>query len=258
MRKITTLCILLLLMLTARADFHDLSLSVTVKIQTNGSAQVTELIKLSVDPGSKDLYNRSIYARELTIMDWQQITKSQYLRQHILSSTAARNVRVTPQDLESYSYLLQSTAVIKLEYEVDKVVVVNHTGPRTITYTFDKSVLSFQPSPSGSVLPRDNELTIIIPPDAVVTSLSPDPTEPAVTKNYLNQVIGVSNFTWKGTVPLMDFSLVFVREEPIDVEVRRFFEEITTAFIQFSLSLPGAVVLLLVVLFIILLAMRKR
>ncbi|MEM3555642.1 MAG: hypothetical protein QXF56_02920 [Candidatus Micrarchaeia archaeon] len=257
MRK-TTIFILLLLTLVARADFHDLSLSVTVKIQTNGSAEVTELIKLGVDPGSTDLYNRSIYARELTIMDWQQTTKSEYLRQHIISSSPARNMRITPQDLETYSFVTQSTAIIKLEYEVDGVVMVNHTGPRTITYTLNKAALSFQPSPSGPVLPRNNELTIIIPPDAVVTSLYPDPTEPEVKRNYLNQVLGVSNFTWKGTVPLMEFTLVFTREEPIDVEVRRFFEEVAASFIAFSLSLPGAVVLLLLLAFVVLMAMRKR
>lgn len=257
MRKTAILLILVMLALTSRADFYDLSLSVVVRVQTNGSLHVTEFVKLGVDPSSTDLYNRSIYSRELTIMDWQQITKSQYLRQHILSPTGARNLRITPQDLETYSYLTRSTAVIKLEYEVDGVVAINYTAPRTLTYTFNRSALSFQPSPSGQVLPRYNELTIILPPDAVVTALSPDPTEPQVTRNYLNQITGVSNFTWKGTVPLMDFTLQFTREEPIDVEVRRFFEELALTTLNFVLSLPGALLLLLLIA-AILLAVHKR
>jgi hypothetical protein len=257
-RKLCILMVLVLLMLTVRADFYDLSLSVTVKVNVNGTVHVTEVVKLSMDPSSEDLYNRSIYSRELTIMDWQQITNSQYLRQHIFSTVATKNMRITPEDLTQYSFGSLSAAEIKLEYDIDKVVTVNQSGPRTLSYTFNKSSLSFEPSPSGQVLPRNNELTIIIPPDSLVTSISPDPTEPTITRDYLDQVRGLSNFTWRGTVPLMEFNLVFIREEPIDVEVRKFFDDVERSAINLLLSPSGAMLTVLVLLAVIYMAMSKR
>jgi hypothetical protein len=258
MRKLCILLVLTLLMLPTGGNFYDLSLSVTVKINQNGSAHVTEKVTLSLDPSSEDLYNRSIYSRELTIMDWQQITGSQYLRQHILSPMAPRNMRIVPEDIRRYTYENLSTANIKLDYDIDKIVTINQTGPRTLLYAFDSSALSFQPSPSGQVLPRNNDLTIIIPPDSIVTSISPDPSEPAIKRDYLEQVRGVSNFTWSGTVPLMEFELAFTREESMDVEVRNFFQNLEGSMLSLLLSPSGIVLTLLVVLIVAYLVLNKR
>jgi len=258
MRKICVFLALALLMLASRANFYDLSLSVVVRVNINGSVHVTERVYLALDPSSEDPYNRSIYSRELTIMDWQQITQSQYLRQHIFSTSAARNLKIVPENMRQYSLGNMSTATIKLDYDLDKVVLVNQTGPRTLSYSFNKSALSFEPSPSGQVLPKDNELTIMIPPDSVVTALSPEPYEPPITRDYMDRVTGVSNFTWMGTIPLMDFELVFTREEPIDVEVRRFFEDLESTAVGILLSPPGFLLMLLVLVAIAYLALVKR
>lgn len=246
-RKLCVLMALVLLMLTSRANFYDTSLAVTLKVNLNGSAHVTEKVSLYLDQSSEDLYNRSIFSRELTIMDWQQITHSEYLRQHIVSSVAARNMRIAPEDVVRYAYGDLSSANIKLEYDIDKVVTINQTGPRTLLYTLNSSSLSFQPSPSGPVLPRNNNLTILIPPDSVVASISPDPTEPAIQRDYSGYVRGLSNFTWRGTVPLMEFQLTFNREEPMDVEVMDFFDSVGGSALRLLLSAPGIVLILLVI-----------
>lgn len=245
-RKLCILFVLVLLALAVRADFHDLSLSVTVKINTNGSAHVTERVRLAIDPSSVDIYNQSMYSRNLTIMDWQQITSSKLLRQHIFSPVSVSNIKVVPENLNSYSFSATSAAVIRLDYELEKFVPINQTGPRTLLYTFNRSSFSFEHSPSGQILPQDTELTIIIPPDSIVTSISPDPDEPSITRDYLGQVMRVSNFTWRGTIPLMDFELTFTREEPIGVEVSRFFEDIEMNALSFILSTPGIILTLLV------------
>lgn len=258
MRKLCVLLAFVMLMSLLNASFYDISLGVTVKINLNDSAHVTEKVMLSLDPTSEDLYNRSIYARQLTIMDWQQITQSQNLRQHIVSSSAARNLRITPEDIEPFAYGSRAGANIILEYDVDNIVMVNQTGPRTLLYTLNSSVLSFQPSPSGQVLPRGNDLTIIIPPDSIVTSISPDPTSPVIQKNYADQVIGISNFTWSGTVPLMEFQFAFTREEPMDVEVMDFFQNLEQMAINILLSAPGIVLTLLVIIAVVLFVFSKR
>ncbi|NYZ79311.1 hypothetical protein H0N99_04140 [Candidatus Micrarchaeota archaeon] len=258
MRKLCFLLALALLVPLLGASFYDMSLSVTVKINTNGSAHVTENVLLALDPSSEDLYNRSIYSRELTIMDWQQITQSQYLRQHIISSIAARNLRVTPEDIQPYTYGSRSGADVKLDYDVDNIVMINQTGPRTLQYLFNSSSLSFQPSPSGQVLPRNNNLTIIIPPDSLVTSISPDPTEPAIQRDYAGQVRGVSSFIWRGTVPLMEFHFAFTREQSMDVEVMNFFENLEGMAIGILLSAPGIVLTLLIIVAVAFLALSKR
>ncbi|NYZ76675.1 hypothetical protein H0N98_05515 [Candidatus Micrarchaeota archaeon] len=258
MRKLCILLALALFMPFLGASFYDVSLSVTMKINTNGSAHVTEKVMLSLDTSSEDLYSRSIYSRELTIMDWQQITNSQYLRQHIISSVAARNMRITPEDVRPFAYGSRSGASIKLEYDVDKIVAINQTGPRTLLYALNSSALSFQPSPSGEVLPRNNDFTIIIPPGSVVTSISPDPTQPAIQRDYADQVRGVSNFTWSGTVSLMEFKFAFTREEPMDVEVRNFFENLESMAISIMLSAPGIVLMLFVILAAAFFVLRTR
>jgi len=258
MRKLGVFLVLMLLALAVRADFHDLSLSVTVKISTNGSAHVTERVKLSIDPGSVDLYNRSIYSRNLTIMDWQQITNSQLLRQHIFSPVSVTNMKIVPENLNTYDFSTTSTAMIRLEYDLEKFMPINQTGPRIVLYAFNKSSFSFEHSPSGQVLPQNTELTIIIPPDSIVTAISPDPAEPSITRDYLGQVRGVSNFTWKGTIPLMDFELTFTREESIDVEVSRFFKDIEMNALSFVLSTPGIILTLLVLIAVAYLTLPKR
>ncbi len=258
MRKLCILLALALLMPLLGATFSDVSLVVTVKINLNGSAHVSEKVTLSLDPTSQDVYNSSIFSRQLTIMDWQQITNSQYLRQHIITSVAARNLRIVPEDVRPYTYGSLSTADIKLDYDIDGFVTINQTGPRTLLYTLDSSALSFQPSPSGQVLPRNNELTIIIPPDSIVTGISPDPTEPTIQKDYLDQVRGVSNFSWSGTVPINEFQFAFTREEPMDVEVRNFFQNLEGIAIGILLSAPGIVLTLLVVLAVVFLFLIKR
>jgi hypothetical protein len=258
MRKLGVFLALALFMLIARADFHDLSLNVTIKVNENGSVHVTEKVKLSIDLGSVDLYKGSIFSRNITIMDLQQITNSKLLRQHIFSSLATRNLRIVPENLNSYDFSNLSTAVIRLDYDIDKLVTLNQTGPRTVLYTFNKSSLSFEPSPSGQVLPNNNELAIIIPPDSVVTAISPDPTEPQITRDYSDHVRGVSNFTWRGTMPLMDFELAFTREEPIDVEVTRFFNNIEMNALSLLLSAPGIILTLFVLIAVAYLTLAKR
>ncbi|MCX6775615.1 MAG: hypothetical protein NT130_02085 [Candidatus Micrarchaeota archaeon] len=258
MRKLGIFLVVVLLMLAVRADFHDLSLSVTVKINTNGSAHVTERVRLTIDPSSVDIYNRSMYSRNLTIMDWQQITNSKLLRQHIFSPVSVSNMKVVPENLNNYSFSTASAAVIKLDYELEKFVPINQTGPRTVLYAFNKSSFSFEHSPSGQILPQDTELTIIIPPDSIVTSISPDPDEPSITRDYLGQVMRVSNFTWRGTIPLMDFELTFTREEPIGVEVSRFFEDIEMNALSFILSTPGIILTLLVLIAVVYITLPKR
>jgi hypothetical protein len=258
LRKLCILIVSLLLIPILGASFYDLSLSVTVKVNTNGSAHVTENVLLSLDPTSEGLYNQSIYSSELTIMDWQQITQSQYLRQHIISSSAARNLRITPKDTQPYIYGSRSGADIELDYDIDNIVMINQTGPRTLQYTFNSSLLSFQPSPSGQVLPRNNNLTIILPPDSLVTAISPDPTQPTIQRDYAGRVSGVSSFTWRGTVPLMEFQLVFTREQSMDVEVMNFFENLEGMAISILLSAPGIVLTLLIVVAVAFLALSKR
>ncbi len=258
MRKLCILLALALLIPLLGATFSDVSLVVTMKINLNGSAHVSEKVTLSLDQTAEDVYNRSIFSRELTIMDWQQITNSQYLRQHIISSVSARNLRIVPEDVRPYTYGSFSMADIKLDYDIDGAVTINQTGPRTLLYTLNSSALSFQPSPSGQVLPKNNELTIIIPPDSIVTSISPDPTEPIIKKDYLDQVRGVSNFTWSGTVPITEFQFAFTREEPMDVEVRNFFQNLEGMALSIILSAPGIVLTLLVVLAVAFLFLIKR
>jgi hypothetical protein len=250
--------VLALLVPLLGASFYDMSLNVVVKVNTNGSAHVTENVLLAIDPSSESLYNQSIYSTQLTIMDWQQITQSQYLRQHIISSTAARNLEITPRDITPYAYGSRSGADIELDYDVDNIATINQTGPRTLQYTFNSSSLSFQPSPSGQVLPRGNNLTIIIPPDSLVTNILPDPTKPVIQRDYAGEVSGVSTFTWSGTVPLMNFQLVFTREQSMDVEVMDFFNGLEATAIGILLSAPGIVLTLIVIVAVAFLVLRKR
>jgi len=247
MRKIAAFIAILLLLNFTKADFRDISLVVDISVNANGSAHVVELITLSVDASSEDLYERSILSRELTIQDWSQITKSSYIRQHILSTISPPRVRIIPEKLVRYGFNL-STAVVKIDYDIDGIFVMNKTGPRKTTYTFRRGVLSFENSPSGPVLPKYNDLVIRLPQDAIIMRIYPEPDEPVGIFNVTNNHIqGVSQITWKGTVPLNEFELVFVREEPLDVEVNEFFSEAQQAVVAIIFSQQGAILITLVV-----------
>jgi hypothetical protein len=248
MRQIAILLAILLLFNLTRADFRDLSLVVDININANGSAHVVETTTLSLDSSSEELYERSILSRELTIQDWSMLTKSTYIRQHILSAISTQRIRIVPEKLVRYGFNT-STAVIKIDYDIDGVLIMNKTGPRKTLYTFKKSVLSFENSPSGPVLPKYTDLVIRPPKDAIITHIYPEPDEP---KNIFNatssQIKGLSEITWKGTVPVSEFEFVFLMEEPLDVEVNEFFREAQKTVVAFVFSQPGAIIITLIVL----------
>ena len=248
MRKIAIVLAALLLLNLARADFRDLSLVVEMTINANGSAHVVETTTLSLDASSEELYENSILSTELTIQDWRMLTKSNYIRQHILSAISTQRIRIVPEKLVRYGFNM-STAVVKIDYDIEGILTMNKTGPRKTLYTFKNSVLSFENSPSGPVLPKYTDLVIRPPKDAIIIHLYPEPDNPPnILNTTSNQIKGLSEITWKGTVPLSEFELVFLMEEPLDVEVNEFFGEAQKTIANFVFSKPGAIIITFIVL----------
>lgn len=213
---------LVIMIPVSHASYSVTNLNVTMALNKNTSAQVTEILTLLISNNSAQQYTTNRVALNLTLSDWQSII-GPLLVQHIINpSKGIYNFKflpgsVTVIDGQNYAYLLMS-------YDVNNVTTVNQTAPRQFFYRFNSSVFNFEHGASGEVLNQNTTLTIILPTGAQIKSIYPIPDYPpsAFTNNYAN----TTRVSWLYGEPLSKFTLTFVTTEGIQAEVVNFFSQI--------------------------------
>ncbi|MDE1868985.1 MAG: hypothetical protein KGH60_03405 [Candidatus Micrarchaeota archaeon] len=206
----------------SHASYSVTNLNVTVALNKNTSAQVTEILTMIISNSSVQQYTTNRVALNLTLSNWQNII-GPLLVQHIINPyKGVYNFKFLPGSVtningQNYAYLLMS-------YEVSNVTVVNQTAPRNFVYRFNPAVFNFEHGASGQVLNPNTTLTIVLPSGSQIKSVYPIPDYPpsAFTNDYAN----TTRVSWLYGEPLSKFTLTFVITEGIQAEVVGFFGQI--------------------------------
>lgn len=223
----------------SHASYSVSSLNVTVALNKNTSAQVTEILTLLISNSSVQQYTTNRVALNLTLSNWQSII-GPLLVQHIINPTrGVYNFKFLPGSVtvingQNYAYLLMS-------YEVSNVTVVNQTAPRNFVYRFSPGVFNFEHGASGQVLNPNTTLTVVLPAGSQIKSVYPIPDYPpsAFTNNYAN----TTRISWLYGEPLSKFTLTFVITEGIQAEVVGFFGQIYSGLGIFTYLIIAIIIL---------------
>jgi hypothetical protein len=230
----------LLFLPVASASYTVTHLNVTISLNENTSAQVNEVLTVSMTNSSVVQYSVNRVALNLTLSNWQSIIGPSLVEHVINPGGSIYNFRFLPGP-EVIANGNQSTAYILLSYTVNNVTTVNQTAPRTFVYSFKPEVFNFEHAASGEVLAPDTTLTIDLPDGAVVKSLYPLPDYPL--SGFATNYAGVTSFSWMYGEPLEKFALAFVITESVQAEVANFFAGVYKTLGVFTYVIIAAVVL---------------
>lgn len=203
----------------AGASYTVKNINVTVMLNTNTSAQVTELLHVSISNTSVKQYSTNRVALNLTLSEWQQLI-GPLLVEHIINpNSSVYDFKFFPGPVLKQNG--QYSANILLAYDVRNVTFVSQIAPREFQYRFNPKVFNFEHGVSGVVLTPDTTLTIIIPTGGTIQSVYPIPDLPvyAFTYHYTN----VTKISWLYGEPLSTFDLVYNIRQSIPAEVEGFF-----------------------------------
>ncbi len=205
-------------------------------IQPDGSAKVSESIKLFLYDEANDDYDSGFNRNDLSF--WSTITEIQDVKQHVNpAKVEISDFLVRPQP-RSKCNPIQGTChgELILEYKAspsynttekgDKVPIegtglfsVDKYKPRTTKYTIDSDALSFTKTSKGSLLLEENiYLKMGLPQETMVLDLNPKPENEMETKLPAR----INELEWNDII-LVKFSVVFEVEEPLEKEVSEFF-----------------------------------
>ena len=201
------------------ASYTVKNMNVTMTLNTNTSAQVTELLQIAISNESVNQYSTNRAAFNLTLSKWQQLI-GPLLVEHIINpNSSVYNFKFLPGPVISQNG--QHSANIIFTYNVSNVTFVTQVAPRAYQYRFNPRVFNFNHGISGVVLGPNTTLSIIIPQGGVITSVYPIPDLPqsAFTYQYKN----VTKISWLSGEPLSTFNLVFTIRQSLSDEVETFF-----------------------------------
>jgi len=223
---------IILLFSLAYSAFTITALDMTVEVNDDGSAEITEEIYLLITTD----YHISVYSNGLTQNDlasWSSLTGLSDVRYHVDNREVdVQNVIVRPQPVSRCNPLADLChGELKITYRVAAYenkdgTAVNDSGlfsadsykPRTTLYSLNSQALSFEESDFGDViLGNKQRLTFVFPEKATLIEVVPLPE--GIDKGEIGQV---KELSWENTV-LARFGIVFEVEESLDAEVLQFF-----------------------------------
>jgi len=212
------LIVLLALAMNPNASYTVKNLNVTIALNQNTSAQVTEVLYVQISNESVNQYSTNRAALNLTLSNWQALI-GPMLVQHVLNPN---------QSVYDFKFLPgaviraggRNFASIAMSYKVSNITSVNQTAPRQFMYMFNPRFFNFDHGVSGTVLNQNTTMTITVPGAALIKSAYPIPDLPtySFTQNYKN----ISAVSWLYGEPLSKFSFTFIINQSVQLEVITF------------------------------------
>ncbi len=270
MRFLPVLLLVLALAWAADAEFQQVNLTVNVNVNHDGTALVTETIRLSMDSGSPVIYDSAMSAYDLA--SWKSKTKLD-LRFHFnrdVADITDVSIRAQPRDscfgcVRDVCTVCYGTLIVR--YRLSPIVNKTDSGlfrmnrfkPRTMNYSINPDALSFESSGQGIVvLPESTVLTITIPDGAFNVSVNPLPEEMQGTGPFTPPE-GLRTFSWHGRTSLTPLELSFKIEEPLSVEVIGFFNSVRDEVLRVLYSKEGlAIVIISAVVLVSVIVLKRR
>ena len=232
----------------SHASYTVKNLNVTITLNPNTSAQITEILNVSISNASVSQYTTNRAAFNLTLSNWQQLI-GPLLVEHIINSNASiYNFKFLPGPV--INSLGKHRAQIVLSYNVKNVTSVSQIAPREFQYRFNPKVFNFEHGVSGEVLIPNTTLTMVMPPGGTIASVYPIPDFPPAA--FTNQYTNVTSVSWQYGEPLSAFTLVFKVRQSIPAEVEGFFSSLYQ-----KLGIFAYIIIILAVIFSILYIYRK-
>ena len=231
---------LLLMLGSLWCTFGLRNLDVSITLNNDGSAHVTESVKLFITGNhSIVLYEESSKYNDLS--SWTTRTEIPEVSTHVnWGAVDILNLQVSPQQKFNCNMVANTCyGLLEISYDIypfnssgSGAQFLHNYKPRTTRYVFQPQILTFPRSKTGDILlAKDYALRISIPEDAVRISLSPVPTNlldekplfhydsTTNTTYYLGQK---RQFAWSDPT-LPKFSLAYEREEGLENEVLSYF-----------------------------------
>ena len=253
---------LLLFASAASADFSMRSLSVSININKDGSANVEERLSVAINgTQSRELYEatRSAYSDLAT---WKERTGLSEMRHHISrANTEISNIRVTPQAIERCNAFLGTCySTVVIDYQVmasqngSGLVKVERYKPRTAKYYLRQDALSFEQTKSGDlVLPAGTDISIAIPQASEKIYFSTLPQNIGADDSFrydqsanLRYYAGSKRtFSWQGDA-LSKFQFTYEIESPLEAEMIEFFQDTQRTITDFFFGPQGLAALFII------------
>lgn len=232
---LTTLPLAMLFLLAAalplsHAAFTVLNINTTVTLNTNTSAQVIDIIKVSISNTSIQQYNTDRVALNLSISQWQNIIGPALIEHIVNLKGTIYDFNFLPGPIVYTSGI--PTAFLVLSYYVSNVTTSNQTGPRLYVYMLNNSVFNFQHAESGPVLGPNTTLTVILPQGSRISSVYPIPDVPAY--GFEQKYSNVTEISWNADEPLAQFVLTYTVQQSLQSEVITFFDQLYGRLGSFS------------------------
>ncbi|MFI5412269.1 MAG: hypothetical protein ACHQX1_00045 [Candidatus Micrarchaeales archaeon] len=234
----------------SHASYLVTTINTTVSLNTNTSAQVVEILRVSVNNNSVSQYSTDRLALNLTLSQWQTLMGPS-LVQHIVNPRGSiYNFDFLPGPLINSAN--GKIAYLVMSYSVTNVTTINQTGPRTFLYQFNPANFNYQNAVSGQVLGQNTTLHIILPTGARIDRISPPPDVPVAgfEQNYRN----VTSLTWSSDESLSAFTLTYTVQESLQDEVLSFFDSLYARLGTFAF----VIIILAIALFIIYTYLKAR
>jgi len=268
MKAIPAILALLLLVSLSFAEFQQTNLTVKVDVNPDGSAKVTETVRISMDSGSPAIYDNAMSSYDIT--SWRSKTKLDFRFHFNRDIVDITDVTILAQPRDGCEGCVRDTCTICygtiiLTYEL--FPIANKTGsglftitkfkPRTSNYSLNTEALSFEASSSGGmVLPENTELVITLPEGAFNISVNPRPEKAIPADSGQGKT---ASFTWNGRIPLSNMGVRFNIEEPLSVEVMGFFSSVRDDILKILYSREGlAIVIIAGVVLASFIVLRRR
>jgi hypothetical protein len=261
MRVPIAIAIAILLSAPLFAGFEPRSLEVSILLNPDGGAHVSETVSfVTTTQESRDLYESTFKYNQLS--DWKERLGIEDIRHHISRAQAEfAGLRIKPHSVEKCNqFTSQCQAALSFDYDVSSsanvtgLLVTDNYKPRTTQYSINANALSFDTSKSGDILiDRSAKLILTIPKDAEKirfsekpNNLPTDTTGQFEAKDNTEYYIGPERtFYWQDrTLPKFEFS--YEIEQTLESEVVQFFKKSQESISQSVFSSEGLASLLII------------
>lgn len=257
--------LLLAFLNTTRADFTRSFMTMQIRINADGSADVTNELRFFMNTSNSiDLYSFSIkttndlsgWRDRLGLSDIRFYTDTEQAPVENVSVQASQPDTCNSDKTACYGTLTYQYHIKSPTNVSGFVNITKYVRPRVISYSLNPKALAFDVSPLGQQYISDfTSVVIILPSDSVNVVISPQPVE------YTDTIPrGATKFTWQGSLSLQGMHLNFERKESLTDEVANFFNDVTTAVLSWITSVEGISLSVVAILMIIayLLLERKK
>jgi hypothetical protein len=247
---VLSLLFLLIASSLVSAGFTRSFLSVKISLNDDGSANVREELRFTIDDAySVDSYSTWVKSAN-DLSGWRARTKLDDIRYHLGGTEVSiKNPRLQPSGPDTCNYeKTKCYGTFVIEYQIDAptgandskwlVWIEKYNKPRTISYTFNKEAFSFETTYSGEkYLPELTSLEITLPDSSQNIVAEPKPVE------YTDKIPDNTNMlTWQGYITLKNFNLKFDTKESLSSEVSYFFDSLKNTAVGWLTSKEGMII----------------